>query len=255
MGRSVLRAAGTVLAVLLVAGCARTGAPPPTAVAGTGDAGSGGAMLARVEPATGAGDDASGPEGPAGPTTTAAAPVPVAPTTSVAPATTAAAPVGSTDDRPTSTGAVVPFPTSTGAVVPFPTSTGAVVPFPTTATPAGDDEAVVEFAARVDALRASHGAGRLVPDADLAASASAQVAAMMAAGDLFHQELQDELDRGWSVVGENVGFGPGVTAIHDALVGSPGHFANLVNARYTHVGIAVRTDGNGRLWVAQVFGG
>ena len=239
-----------MLAVLLVAGCARTGAPPPTAVAGTGDAGSGGAMLARVEPATGAGDDASGPEGSADPTTTAAAPtttapVPVAPTTSVAPATTAAAPVGSTDDRPTSTGAVVPFPTSTGAVVPF----------PTTATPAGDDEAVVEFAARVDALRASHGAGRLVPDADLAASASAQVAAMMAAGDLFHQELQDELDRGWSVVGENVGFGPGVTAIHDALVGSPGHFANLVNARYTHVGIAVRTDGNGRLWVAQVFGG
>jgi len=201
-------------------------------------------MLARVDPGTGTApvDDTT-----TLPATTSAVPA----TTSVVPATTSVTPTASS---------AVPAAGSTGSApaaedrttAPAPT---VVVPFPQIGMAGGDERAVVDFADLVNALRTSNGAARLTPDPDLAASAAAQVAAMMAAGDLFHQDLQDELDRGWSVAGENVGFGPGVTAVHNALVGSPGHFANLVNARFTHVGIAVRTDGNGRLWVAQVFGG
>jgi len=242
MGRPVTRAAGAALAVLLVAGCARTGTPPPTASPDPlGTAPSGEAMLARVDPTAAPGGVDSTTALPA---TTSIVPATTSVTAATTSAVTVAGPADTTlpqDDRP-----------QAGATAAVP---AAVVPFPTTAVTGGDERAVVDFATLVNALRASNGAARLTPDPDLAASAAAQVAAMMAAGDLFHQDLQDELDRGWSVAGENVGFGPGVTAVHNALVGSPGHFANLVNARFTHVGIAVRTDGNGRLWVAQVFGG
>jgi len=112
-----------------------------------------------------------------------------------------------------------------------------------------------ELLGRLNAERIGNGVAPLRVDARLAASAAEQAGAMAGTGGLFHQDLKDELDQGWSRVGENVGFGPNVPAVHRALVASPGHHANLVDPRYGRVGISVHTDDTGRLWVAQVFGG
>ena len=52
-----------------------------------------------------------------------------------------------------------------------------------------------------------------------------------------------------------MGFGPSVGTINTALVNSPGHYANMVNPSFTHVGIGVVITPDGRVWVSQVFGG
>ena len=112
-----------------------------------------------------------------------------------------------------------------------------------------------ELLVLLNRTRVEAGIPALGVDRHLVTSADRQASSMAAAGTLFHQPLADELDLGWSRVGENVGFGPNAPAIHRALVASPGHYANLVNKHYDRVGVAVRTDDAGRLWVAEVFGG
>lgn len=112
-----------------------------------------------------------------------------------------------------------------------------------------------EMLRMVEDLRRGQGLPPLAVDERLVAAARQQALAMSEAGELAHQNLVDDLDLGWTVVGENVGYGPNGPAIFDALVNSEGHYANLVLSRYTHVGIAVVTDPRGRLWVSQVFGG
>ena len=41
----------------------------------------------------------------------------------------------------------------------------------------------------------------------------------------------------------------------DQWMASPGHYANMVGARFSHVGVGVVAGSDGRLWVAQVFAG
>lgn len=168
---------------------------------------------------------------PATTETTAAAPTTAAPTTEPPPSTTA-----STEAPPVVAAPVNPAPSSPISSDPLPA-------------------AAAEFLALLNQVRAGQGLAPLSADGRLVASATGQVDNMISTAGLFHQSLADELSQGWSIVGENVGYGPNVPVIHQALVNSPGHYQNLVNTRYTHVGIAVVTDGSGRMWVAQVFGG
>ena len=55
-------------------------------------------------------------------------------------------------------------------------------------------------------------------------------------------------------MGENVGIGPNVGAIHQAFLASPEHYRNLADPVFTHVGIGVFVDGAGRTWTAHEFG-
>ncbi|MCC6438016.1 MAG: CAP domain-containing protein [Acidimicrobiales bacterium] len=154
-----------------------------------------------------------------------------------------------TSEPPTTT--EVTEPPTTALPVPPPVPTPPLAPAATTTL----QGPAAEFLDALNGLRTSLGLGPLSGDAALVASADAQVDVMLSGGTLAHQDLQDELAQGWMIVGENVGYGPNVDAIHQALVNSPGHYANLVNARFSRVGIVVKSDANGRLWVAQVFGG
>lgn len=56
----------------------------------------------------------------------------------------------------------------------------------------------------------------------------------------------------WQRVGENVGYGSTMQAIHDKFMSSAGHRANILG-QYNLVGIGVSRDGAGRYWVVQVF--
>jgi hypothetical protein len=56
----------------------------------------------------------------------------------------------------------------------------------------------------------------------------------------------------FDMVAENVGRADSVEAVHEALMFSPPHRANILGARYTAAGVAIVAR-NGRLWVAQNF--
>ena len=56
----------------------------------------------------------------------------------------------------------------------------------------------------------------------------------------------------WTWIGENVAFAGSVQSLHDVLMNSAPHRANILNADADDVGIAV-VKGGGNLWAAQVF--
>ena len=59
---------------------------------------------------------------------------------------------------------------------------------------------------------------------------------------------------GWQTAGENVGYGPSVAAIFNGLRNSSGHYNNMVNGGYTHVGVGVVVV-DGVMWTTHLFAG
>ena len=100
--------------------------------------------------------------------------------------------------------------------------------------------------------RAAAGIAGLQVASDLVQVATRHSQRMAEEGRLHHNEaLSSEVD-GWERVTENVGYGPDARSVHDALMASSSHRANILDAGVTQVGVGVAfTDGT--LWVTQVF--
>lgn len=174
-------------------------------------------------------------EPPADPSTTSTA---VATTTTAS--TTTTAPPNTTTTAPPNTTAP---PTTTA-----PTST-------TTATTGSFSQAAeTDFASRINALRASVDAAPLAGNADLNNYARWWARYMAESDNFTHSDIGSLLGE-WSIVGENIGYGPSVQSIFQALVNSSGHYNNMVESRFTAVGVGVFVDATGQLWTAHVFGG
>jgi uncharacterized protein YkwD len=77
----------------------------------------------------------------------------------------------------------------------------------------------------------------------------------MADTNTFAHSRIGELLGPWGTVGENIAYGWSVQSMHDALVASPGHYANLTNASFTHIGVGVWIEEGGKIWTTHVFGG
>lgn len=56
----------------------------------------------------------------------------------------------------------------------------------------------------------------------------------------------------WQRVGENIGYGPSMEAVHQQFMGSAPHRANILG-QYNMVGVGVSRDETGRYWVVQIF--
>lgn len=123
-------------------------------------------------------------------------------------------------------------------------------PAPAVAQAAGDLEAA--FAARVTAERRGVGRGALPADQDLVAVARAHSAELASSNRLYHNTLLGKQVQAWQLVAENIGMGSSVEQVHEALMASPGHRANIIDARFTGIGIGV-VQVNGSMWVTQVF--
>ncbi len=117
---------------------------------------------------------------------------------------------------------------------------------------AADPGAENDFAARINGLRASVGRGGLTLHPVLTAKAEAWAQHMADTGCLCHSNLPDGVTVGWRKLGENIGRGPSVASIHDALVHSSLHYANMVDGAFRWVGVGV-AYGNGQMYVAEVF--
>ena len=147
-----------------------------------------------------------------------------------------------------------PPPTTTQA--PAPTTTEAPPPTTTQAPAPADPGAGSQFVSQINALRASVGVGALSRNGELDALARSWTEYMAGSGDFRHSSIiSDLVAGGWSIAGENIGYGPSVDSVYAALQASPSHYDNMVEARFTSVGIGVVVDGAGVLWTTHLFAG
>jgi Cysteine-rich secretory protein family len=109
------------------------------------------------------------------------------------------------------------------------------------------------FVARINGLRNSQGLGSLTVDPRLVGVARAWSAHMAATAVLAHNpSLPAQSPPGWSVVGENVGEGPTVDVLQAAFMASPHHYTNMVDPRYTSIGVGI-VETNGVIWVTEDY--
>jgi hypothetical protein len=125
----------------------------------------------------------------------------------------------------------------------------ALVPVAAQADTVSDEAA---FVAKINGLRASKGLPALVVHENLVAKARSWAAGMAAAGKIWHSVLSDGVTADWKKLGENVGMGGSVDGLHAAFVASPGHYANLVDPNFGHVGIGIVMSGK-TIFVAEMF--
>jgi hypothetical protein len=118
------------------------------------------------------------------------------------------------------------------------------------ASSAGDE---ARFVALLNETRAEAGLPPLEVHTELGDLARGWTEEMRAAGGISHADpISAGLDAPWLKLGENVGTGPSVDAVMDAFIDSPGHYANIVDPAFTHVGVAVVWDGE-RLYTTHRF--
>ena len=115
-----------------------------------------------------------------------------------------------------------------------------------------DMSAEARFVAEINAERASRGLSQLTVASDLVAVARSHSQTMGSESHLYHNPNLGSDVGGWLRVGENVGKGPSVGALHRAFMESPSHKANILGD-YDRVGVGVGHDDAGKIYVTVMF--
>ena len=123
---------------------------------------------------------------------------------------------------------------------------------PVTAHAAVDGSAERQFVAAINQERAARGLPALQVASDLTAVARRHSARMASSGNLHHNPNLGSDVGNWQKVGENVGVGPSVSAIHRAFMDSASHRANILGSDWVQVGVGVEVRGD-TIWVTEVF--
>ena len=182
------------------------------------------------------------------PATTTTTTLPVETTTTSAVTTTTAS--TTTTVPATTTTRPKPAPTTTTAGAPPPTTTTAPAPVCDGSKPVTGST----FVELINSLRASFCKAPLATNSSLANYAQSWSEEMASTGNFGHSNIESLLGP-WEIVGENIGRGGSVVSIFNALSASPPHYDNMVNPRFTHIGVGVFIDSSGKLWTTHVFGG
>lgn len=111
------------------------------------------------------------------------------------------------------------------------------------------------FLASLNAQRAAGGLGPLALNGSMTSAADGWARAMVDGSFLAHAgDIVSGTPSGWTKVGENVGRGQSVSSLTSAFMSSPSHRANIMDASYTHVGIAVYVHpSDGRIYTTHRF--
>ena len=126
-----------------------------------------------------------------------------------------------------------------------------VVVKPAAADTAGDEAA---FLSSLNSVRTSKGLKALSTHGALTEVARAWARTMAAANSISHNgSLASQGPSEWERLGENVGMGMEVPAVHDAFVNSPAHYKNMVDPGFDTVGIGVVRNADGVLFVTVNF--
>src|SRR5579884_1405672 len=124
--------------------------------------------------------------------------------------------------------------------------------FPATGAHADTVSDEASFVTKINDLRTGLGLPALQVNANLVAKARSWAAGMAAAGKIWHSTLSDGITADWEKLGENVGMGGSVDALHAAFVASPHHYENLVDPAFQYVGIGIAMSGD-VMYVAEEF--
>ena len=123
---------------------------------------------------------------------------------------------------------------------------------PSPAHAASSDE--LRFFTLANSLRASVGVPALTFDDTLASVARTWAGTMAANGTISHNPNLASQLTGWIKLDENVGMGPDVDTIHQALVASHPHYVNLTDTEVSRVGVGVVRSGT-TVFVVEDFMG
>ena len=98
--------------------------------------------------------------------------------------------------------------------------------------------------------RAAAGLPALLPSASLDAFAQDCTQQQADARSMFHCAPPADFGLAWA---ENVAYGYGPEQVVGGWMDSPGHRANILNPRYTHLGVGYAVDADGRTHFTQNF--
>lgn len=124
---------------------------------------------------------------------------------------------------------------------------------PASASSPDDASLARDYVARINQRRAELGLQALIVLPELAAGAQVWTDHMVAVQQLAHDPDPILGPLYWDMYAENTGRGPDVDTIWQALLNSPGHYENMTNPMYTHVGVGVATGENGKQYTTHRF--
>jgi len=106
-----------------------------------------------------------------------------------------------------------------------------------------EDQSTVQN--QINSSRAAAGVQRLADYGTSDTKAQNWANYLASIGTIKHSNLTDGYQSGtWCRLGENVGMGPSLSAIHSAFMNSPSHRANILSPYYDHIGTGVAKRGN-----------
>lgn len=105
---------------------------------------------------------------------------------------------------------------------------------------------------RINSSRSANGLAPLESYWDLTDDARSHSSAMMDRGEIYHSTSLGSVTGVWQALGENVGVGVDLNAMHDAFMSSSSHRSNILGD-YNYVGVGVKTDEAGTSWVTVIF--
>jgi hypothetical protein len=109
-----------------------------------------------------------------------------------------------------------------------------------------------DFVSLINAERSAYGLNAVSVKSDLTAVARSWSDTMAAEGRISHDpNLPDEVS-GWTALGDNVGRGGSVSAIHEAFMRSDAHRSIVLDSRFNQVGVGVTQSGDW-IYVTEVF--
>jgi uncharacterized protein YkwD len=124
---------------------------------------------------------------------------------------------------------------------------------PTTLAPISREDAEAAFTLALNHRREKLHLRPLVTDPHWVAVARVWSAKMAAASTLSHNpDLVASALPGWQKLGENVGVGGSVAALHEAFLHSPHHYENIADPVFDEVGVGV-VVAEGTIWVTFDF--
>ena len=112
----------------------------------------------------------------------------------------------------------------------------------------------LDAVARVNETRAALGRPPLRVTQELTVKAQQVADHLAAIGRLEHSaDLSSGIVGPYELIGENEGFGASVEQIHTMLLQSPGHFAIMIDPRYTEIGIGIAIAADGTVYEVQEY--
>lgn len=104
-----------------------------------------------------------------------------------------------------------------------------------------------------NAERATAGVGQLAPSPHAMVKAQQWADRLAASETLAHSGVSEPMPDGFLFIGENVGRGASIEAVHDGIMASELHRANLLWSVYSWIGVGHAVSASGRTYVVQVL--